>query len=142
MTSEGIHLDIIEGAVYMMFPANALSQPTSVVIHNWKRSACSPRLEENEAIVSNVIEISTSTGQPLEFNVAVKLFLCHSAPDLRGYEVVIKKQIGKSNAWEDVKGTKDLRDKPGLTVFCIPLRNLPSVTFDLRFATCDHGSAD
>lgn len=120
-----------------MFPANALSQPTSVVIHNWKRSACSPRLEENEAIVSNVIEISTSTGQPLEFDVAVKLFLCHSAPGLRGYEVVIKKQIGKSNAWEDVKGTKDLRDKPGLTVFFIPMRNLPSVTFDLRFATCD-----
>lgn len=117
MTREGIHLDIIKGAAYLMFPPNALSQPTSVVIHNWKRSACSPRREENEAIVSNVIEISSSTDQSLEFGVAVKLFLCHSAPALRGYEVVIKKQIGKSNDWEDVKGTKDLRDKPGLTGF-------------------------
>ena len=116
MTSEGTLFDITEGAVYLMFPPNALSQPTSVVIHNWKRSACSPRLEENEAIVSNVIGISTITGQPLKFGVAVKLFLCHSAPDLCGYEVVIKKQLGKSNAWEDVKGTKDLRDKPGLTI--------------------------
>lgn len=124
MTSEGIHLDIIKGAAYLMFPPNALSQPTSVVIHNWKRSACSPRREENEAIVSNVIEISSSTGQPLEFDVAVKLFLCHSAPALRGYEVVIKKQIGKSNDWEDVKGTKDLRDKPGLTGFFYSIEKL------------------
>ncbi|XP_073250571.1 uncharacterized protein [Porites lutea] len=40
----------------------------------------------------------------------VTLSLSHSAPDLRGYEVVIKRQINKeTNEWEDVSGTKDLR---------------------------------
>ena len=44
----------------------------------------------------------------------VTLSLSHSAPDLRGYEVVIKRQINEeTNEWEDVSGTKDLRCHQG-----------------------------
>ena len=97
-----------------MFPPNAVSVPTTIVVHKWKCSACSPPLQEHEAIVSNVIEISTINGQSLEFNAEVKLFLSHSAPDLHGYEIVIKRQIDQeSNEWEDVDGTEDLRSLQG-----------------------------
>ena len=118
MTSEGAHWDLKVGAVHLTFPPNAVSEPTSIVVYKWNRSACSPPLLEHEAVVSNVIEISTFSGQALEFNADVKLFLSHSAPDLQGYEVVIKRQFNKEcNEWEDVNGTKDLRRLSGLTIF-------------------------
>ena len=117
MTSEGTDWDLKVGAVHLQFPPNAVSEPTSIVVHKWKHSACSPPLQEHEAIVSNVIEISTITGEALEFNAEVKLFLSHSAPDLQGYELVIKKQIDKeSNEWEDVDGTEDLKCLQGLKI--------------------------
>ena len=66
-------------------------------------------------MVSNVIELSSHDGQPLKFNTMVTLSLSHSAPDLRGYEVVIKRQINrKTNEWKDVSGTKDLRCRQGI----------------------------
>ena len=80
------------------------------MVHKWKCSACSPQLQEHEAIVSNVIEISTNSGEALEFNTEVRLVLSHSAPDLHGYELVIKKLVDKeSNEWVDEEGTEDLR---------------------------------
>ena len=123
VTSGGAHWDLKLGAVHLVFPPNAVFKTTSIVVYKWKCSACSPPLQGHDAIVSNVIEIATNTGQALEFNAEVKLFLCHSAPDLLGYELVIKKQINQeSNEWEDVDGTRDLRCHQGLKMlfFCCP----------------------
>ena len=120
MTSEGANWDLKVGAVHLTFPPNAVSEPTSIEVHKWNCNACSPPLQEHEAVVSNVIEISTIIGQALQFNADVKLFLSHSAPDLQGYEVVIKRQIDKEcNEWEDVNGTKDLRRLSGLKIFLL-----------------------
>ena len=117
MTSEGTYWPLKQEAVHLMFPANAVSEPTTIVVHKWKCSACSPPLQDHEAIVSNVIEISTINGEALEFNAEVKLFLSHSAPDLKGYEMVLKRQIDKEcNEWEDVDGTQDLRSLSGLNI--------------------------
>ena len=93
-----------------------MSQPTSIVAHRWKFSARSPPpLQEHESVVSNVIEISTTSGDELKFDAKVKLVLSHSAPDLRGYELVIKKLIDwESNEWEEVDGTKALQCLKGL----------------------------
>ncbi|XP_068705818.1 uncharacterized protein [Montipora foliosa] len=111
VTSEGIHLDLKLGAVHITFPPDAMSEPTPIMVHRWKCNALSPPLAEHEAVVSNVIEISTNTdGGAFEFNNEVKLVLSHSAPDLKGYELVIKSLIdAETNEWEEVDGSEDFR---------------------------------
>ena len=118
MASEGTNWALKLGAVHLIFHSNVLSKPTSIVVYRWKSSVCSPPLQEHEAIVSNVIELSSHDGQRLQFNATVTLSLSHSAPELRGYEVVIKKLINQdTNKWEDVSGTKDLRCLQGIEMF-------------------------
>ena len=120
MTSEGTRLALKTGAVHLIFHPNAVSKPTSIVVYRWKSSVRSPPLQKHEAIVSNVIELSSHDGQRLQFNAMVTLSLSHSAPDLRGYEVVIKTQINReTNKWEDVSGTKDLRYRQGIEIFSV-----------------------
>ena len=72
---------------------------------------------EHEAITSNVIELSSMDSQSLKFNTKVKLSLSHSATNLRGYELVIKKLTDKeTNNWEEVDGTRDVRGREGINV--------------------------
>ena len=98
----------------MTFPPDAVSGPTMIVVHRWKSQACSPPLQEHEAVVSNVIEISTGTGEALEFKADVELVLSHSAPDLNGYELVVFKLTDReTNEWEDLPGIKDCRSFSG-----------------------------
>ena len=118
MSSERSHWALNLGAVHLIFHPNAVSEPTSIEVSRWKSSVCSPPLQEHEAIVSNVIELSSLDGRRLQFNTMVTLSLSHSAPELRGYEVVIKRQINKeTNEWEDVSETKDLRCRQGIVMF-------------------------
>ena len=99
-----------EWAVHLMLPPGAVSERTSIVVHRWEYSVLSPPLQEHEAITSNVIELSSINGQGLKFNTKVKLSLSHSATDLWGYELVIKKLIDKkANKWEDLDGTREMR---------------------------------
>ncbi|XP_068737141.1 uncharacterized protein [Montipora capricornis] len=111
VTSEGIHLDLKVGAAHLTFPPKAVSEPTPITVHRWKCNALSPPLGEHEAVVSNVIEISTNKDAgAFEFNNEVKLALSHSAPDLKGYELVIKRLIdAETNEWEEVDGSEDFR---------------------------------
>ena len=100
--------------VHLMFPPDAVSEPTPLMVHRWKYSVCSPPLLEHEAITSNVIELSSMDGQGVKFNTKVKLSLSHSATKLRGYELVIKKLIDKhTNEWEEVDESKDIRSLEG-----------------------------
>ena len=102
----------------MIFPPDAVSEPKPIVVHRWKYSACSPPLQEHEAITSNVIELSSVSGQDPKFNTKVKLSLSHSAPDLLGYELVIKRLINKdNNEWEDLDGTRNVRCRQGIKIF-------------------------
>ena len=116
MTSEGIqHWPIKRLGVNVMFPPDAVSEPTSMVVHRWENSVRSPPLQEHEAITSNVIELFAMARQGLKFNTKVKLSLSHSATELRGYELVIKKLIDKeTNIWEDLEGTIDIRCREGI----------------------------
>ena len=114
VTSEGTHWDLEEWAVHVTFPSDAVPEPTVIEIHKWKSAACSPKLQEHEAVVSNVIEISRSSDEALEFKAEVKLTLSHSAADLHGYELVVYKLTNKhTNEWEDVGGTDDFRNLSG-----------------------------
>ena len=104
-------------AVHLMFPPDAVSEPTPILVHRWKYSVCSPPLQEHEAITSNVIELSSMDSKSLKFNTKVKLWLSHSATNLRGYELVIKKLVDKEmNKWEEVDGTRDVRCLEGMNV--------------------------
>ena len=119
------------GAVHLMFPPDAVS--TSIVVHRWKYR--SPPLQEHEAITSNVIELSPMESQGLTFNTKVKLSLSHSATELRGYELVIKKLVDKEmNDWKKVAGTRDVRCREGMNV---PLYSRISYTrADYRLSFC------
>ena len=121
--------DLKEWAVHVKFPRNAVSEPTEIEVHRWKSTACSPQLQEHEAVVSNVIEISTSSGEALEFKSEVKLTLSHSAADLHGYELLVFKMTDKeTNEWEDVGGTEDFWNLSGLrTCFYF----IPAFTLDI-----------
>ena len=114
-----------------MFPPDAVS--TSIVLHRWKYR--SPPLQEHEAITSNVIELSPMDGQGLKFNTKLKLSLSHSATNLLGYELVIKKLVDKEmNDWKEVDGTRDVRCLEGLNV---PLYSRISYTrADYRLSFC------
>ena len=110
VTSKGTRWASKEWAVLLTLPPDAVSERTSIVVHRWEYSVLSPPLQEHEAITSNVIELSSISGQELKFNTKVKLSLSHSATDLWGYELVIKKLIDKkANKWEDLDGTRDMR---------------------------------
>ena len=108
--SDGTSFSFNDWAVHLFFPPDAVSERTSIVVHLWNYSVRSPPLQEHEAITSNVIELSPLNGQELKFNNKVKLSLSHSATDLQGYEMAIKKLIDKeTNTWEDVDETRDMR---------------------------------
>ena len=97
-----------------MFPPNAVSEPTPIMVQRWKCSVSSPPLEENEAITSNFIKLSSMGSQDVKFNTKVKLSLSHSTTNLRGYELVIKQLTDKeTNKWEDLDGTKNVRSLEG-----------------------------
>ena len=97
-----------------MFPRDAVSEPKPIVVHRWKYSACLLPLQEHEAITSNVIQLSSVSGQDPKFIKKVKLSLSHSAPNLLGYELVIKRLIDKeNNEWEDLDGTRNVRCRQG-----------------------------
>ena len=117
VTSEGTSLSFKHEAVHLMFPPDAVSEPTPILVHRWKYSVCSPPLEEHEAITSDVIELSSMDSERLKFNKKVKLSLSHSATNLRGYELVIKKLVDKEmNKWEELDGTSDVRCLEGINV--------------------------
>ena len=117
MSSEGTNWAVKKGAVHLMFPPDAVSEPTPILVHRWKYSVRSPPLQEHEAITSDVIELYSKNSKSLKFNTKVKLSLSHSATNLRGYELVIKKLVDKeTNNWEEVDGTRDVRCREGMNV--------------------------
>ena len=110
VTSGGTSWAFKPWTVHLMLPPDAVSERTAIVACRRKYGVRSPPLQEHEAITSNVIELSSLNGQELKFNTKVKLSLSHSATDLQGYELVMKKLIDKeTNYWEDVDGTRDIR---------------------------------
>ena len=134
-TNEDTSWAFKEWAVHLMLPRNVVSERTWIVVHRWKHSVRSPPLQEHEAITSNVIELSSMNGQELTFNTKVELSLSHSATDLQGYEVVIKKLINKeTNTWEDVDETRDIRCRQHFEDNHPSLKKIPDFFFPVAQA--------
>ena len=119
VTSEGFHLDLHVGAIHLTFPPDAVAEPTDIMVYRWKYGACLPQLTEHEAVVSNVVEISATTEEGgLRFNSEVKLVLSHSAADLEGYELVLKRLTDtETNEWEEIAGCENIRQVSGIDFY-------------------------
>ena len=114
MSKRGIYWDLKQVAAHVTFPADAVSEDRTVTVLRWHPETRSPPLHGNEAIVSDVIELSVDSPEGLRFNKAVTLVISHCAADLKGYEVVVKMLIDRdSNEWVDIFGTVDLRSLAG-----------------------------
>ncbi|XP_022808280.1 uncharacterized protein LOC111345271, partial [Stylophora pistillata] len=110
LTREDVHWNIKLGAVHLAFPRDAVSEPTLITVHRWKPTVLCPPLQEHEALVSNVIEISSSSQETFTFKAEVKMSFAHSSPGLHGYELVLYKLIhNETAAWEEVIGVEDFR---------------------------------
>ena len=73
LTDEDVHWNIQLGAVHLAFPRDAVSEPTLITVHRWKPTVLSPPLQEHEALVSNVIEISSNSREAFKFEAEVKM---------------------------------------------------------------------
>ena len=68
----------------------------------WKPRTLSPPIASDEILVSSVIELSHDGPPDLEYSFTVALL--HSAPNLEGYEVVIKQLTDQeNNEWKELK---------------------------------------
>lgn len=128
-------LQDIHAAAHITFPRNAVP---GAVLFRCKRQEPTvryPPLKKDEALVSNVIELSYEnppasifTG---DFDEGVSVTISHSAINLKGYEVVIRELVdSENNEWEDLE-TTNIWQASGKN-------NLRCLSFFLLFPKCFH----
>ena len=114
VSKQGTQWNLKQVATHVIFPPDAVSEDKKVTVFRRNSSVCSPPLNDNEAIVSGVIELSTDGPQGFEFNKAVTLVISHCAADIKGYEVVAKMLIDRdTNLWSDISETVHMRSLAG-----------------------------
>ena len=114
LTSEDVHWNIKLGAVHLAFPRDAVSELTLITVHRWKPTVLSPPLQEHEALVSNVVEISSNSREAFKFEAEVKMSFTQSSPGLHGHELVLYKELdNETDAWEEVTDLEDFKTISG-----------------------------
>ena len=114
LTSEDVHWNIKLGSVHLAFPRDSVSEPTQITVHRWKPMVLSPPLQEHEALVSNVIEISSNRQEAFKFKAEVKISFTHSSAGLHGYELLLYKRTdNETGAWEKVIDVEDFKSISG-----------------------------
>ncbi|KAK2560114.1 hypothetical protein P5673_017078, partial [Acropora cervicornis] len=98
-----------QAGIHLIFPPGAVSESRILTVCQWNPRFRSPPLFENEAVVSDVIELSLDSPGDLHFDKTVTLVIPHCGSDLKGYEVVIK-CFSSGDEWKDVE-TADWRTK-------------------------------
>ena len=100
-----------------------MSEGRVSTVRRWNPRFRSPPLFDNEAAVSDVIELSLDSPGGLHLDKSVTLVIPHCASDLKGYEVVIK-CFSSGDEWKDVE-TADWRTEGGeKTMFFCFFRNI------------------
>ena len=97
--------------IHLIFPLGAVSEGRISTVRKWNPRLLFPPLSDNEAVVSDVIELSLDSSGGLHFDKSVTLVIPHCGSDLKGYEVVIK-CFSSGDEWKDVE-TADWRTKCG-----------------------------
>ena len=103
VSKEGASWILKETGICIKFSPNAIPVPTMVTSSLWRPGTVSPPLEDDETLVSNIIELSCDDPDSIEFS-KVTVTLSHSATDLRGYELVLKERTdSEDNIWKDLE---------------------------------------
>ena len=103
-------LQNIEASGYITFPQNAVTNAVMFICKRKEPTIHSPPLKTEEALVSNVIQLSyddpPASNFTGDFYEKVSVALSHSACNLKGYEVVIKELVdADNNDWKDLETT-------------------------------------
>ncbi|XP_015747899.1 PREDICTED: uncharacterized protein LOC107327669 isoform X5 [Acropora digitifera] len=98
-----------QAGIHLIFPRGAVAEGSVPTVRRWNPRSRSPLLFDNEAVVSDVIELSLDSPEALHFDKTVTLIIPHCASNLKGYEVVVKCFSG-GDEWKDVE-TADWRTK-------------------------------
>ena len=93
--------------IHLIFPPGAVPEGSFSTVRRWNPRFRSPPLFDNEAVVSDVIELSLDSPGALHFDKSVTLVIPHCASDLKGHEVVVK-CFSSGDDWKDVE-TADWR---------------------------------
>ena len=114
---EGASWHFKEAATCIIFPPMAVTKPEQITCSLLNRKLSSPPLTEDSILVSNITELSCDSSTHVKsskvFNKKVQVALSHSAPDLKGYEVVIQALVDKEkNEWKDLE-TRNVRKPSG-----------------------------
>ena len=100
---EGFTWILKETGVLIKFFPKAVPDPRLVTCLLWKAGIVSPPLENNESLVSNVIELDCDDPHDVVFS-SIEVALSHSAICLRGYELVLKEMTdSKGLHWKDLR---------------------------------------
>ncbi|KAJ7375534.1 hypothetical protein OS493_040553, partial [Desmophyllum pertusum] len=103
VTEESSSWILKETGVCITFSPKAVPDPRLVTASLWRPSTVSPPLEENEMLVSNVIELACDDLVGITFS-GVTVTLSHSATDLGGYELMMKELTNaEDNVWKDLE---------------------------------------
>ena len=103
VTEKGSSWILKTSGICIEFSPNAVQTPTMMTSSLWRPGIVSPPLEDDETLVSNVIQLACDDPVDIEFS-KVTVTLSHSATDLRGYELVVKERIdSEENIWKDLE---------------------------------------
>ena len=103
VSEKGFTWILKETGVLIKFFPKAVPDPRLVTCSLWKRRIVSPLLENNESLVSNVIELDCDDPHDVVFS-SIEVALSHSAICLRGYELVLKEMTdSKGLHWKDLR---------------------------------------
>ena len=105
------YCSIRQAGIHLIFPPGAAAEDSLSTVRRWNPRFRSPPLFDNEAVVSDVIELSLDSPRTLYFDKTVTLVIPHCASDLKGYEVVVK-FFSCDDVWKDVE-TADWRTVGG-----------------------------
>ena len=100
---EGFTWILKETGILIKFFPKAVPDPRLVTCSLWKPGIVSLLLEDNESLVSNVIELDCDDPHDVVFS-SIEVALSHSAICLRGYELVLKEMTdSKGLHWKDLR---------------------------------------
>ena len=109
------YCSIKQAGIHLIFPPGAVPEKSLSTVRKWNPRFRFPRLFDNEAVVSDVIELSLDSPRALHFDKAVTLVIPHCASDLKGYEVVVKCfrcdddwKVVETADWRTIDGEKTL----------------------------------
>jgi len=103
VSGEGVSWILKKTGISITFSPNAVQTPVMVTSSLWRPGTVSAPLDDDETLVSNIIELACDEPVDIDFS-KITVTLTHSATDLRGFEMVLKERIdSENNVWKDLK---------------------------------------